>query len=397
MRSMNASLPILGALLLTAAAASAQGLLALRNQNNFREDQPFAWTASVNGGFDKLDYKASDIEDIDSFFISGQAGLMYGDADQRTPWNLGIEGGAMHYLDDAERYDDTYYNARVSFDIVHNASKRLKLVNNFYLAYEVEPDYAIGASTSLRNGQYLYGYENFALSYAWSERFSTTTSYTLDGIRYEDEVVSGFEDRLSHVIAQQFSYALKRTTQLVAEYRFRTTNYDSADNDFDSHYALLGVDHAWSERTSGSVRAGAELYSSDRVEETAPYAELAVDHAVSKQTTARFYGAIGFDGAELGDYESRYSYRFGVTGTRQISDRFSLNAGAHFVHSDYDGDGETTTDVSENNVHGSLGLAYRLWHNVSMQANYSYTLLNSDDEFREFDRSRIALGLSAQF
>jgi hypothetical protein len=235
------------------------------------------------------------------------------------------------------------------------------------------------------------------MAYAWSERFSTTTSYTVDGIQYEDDAISGFEDRLSHLIAQQFSYALTKRTSLVGEYRFRMTNYDQANGrDYTSHYALGGVDHAWSERTSGSLRAGVELYQSDRKDEAAPYVETAVNYAVTKKTDARWYNALGFDGAELGDYESRYSYRTGLTASHRVTERLSLNGGAHYTYSDYDGGG-AIDDVKEHQIHASAGLAYRLWQNVNVDANYSYTLLNSDDELREYDRNRVSLGLSAQF
>jgi hypothetical protein len=399
MRSKIARLTILGALLLTG-SASAQGLLSLQSRNDFREEQPLAFTVGVSGGYDNLQYKsdALGLENIDSFFIQGGVGAVYADADPRTPWNVGVDFGAIHYLDDSgSRSDDTYYNARLAFNIVHAATKRLKFTDNFYLTYEVEPDYNIGASTALRNSQYLYGYNNFSVAYAWSERFSTTTSYTVDGIQYEDDAISGFEDRLSHLIAQQFSYALTKQTSLVGEYRFRITDYDQAsDRDYTSHYALAGVDHAWSERTSGSLRAGVELYQSDRKDETAPYVETAVNYAVTKKTDARWYTAIGFDGAELGEYESRYSYRTGLTASHRVTERLSLNGGAHYTYSDYDGGG-VIPDVTEHQVHASAGLAYRLWEKVNVDANYSYTVLNSDDEFREYDRNRISLGLSAQF
>ena len=54
-------------------------------------------------------------------------------------------------------------------------------------------------------------------------------------------------------------------------------------------------------------------------------------------------------------------------------------------------------DMTENEVNASAGLAYRLWNNVSMDAQYSYTLLSSGDELRDYDRNRVSLGLSAQF
>ncbi len=379
--------------------ASAQGLLSLQNQADFREAQPLTFILGATGGYDRLNYKAdaNGIQDIDSFFIQGSAGVLYGEADKRTPWSVGADVGVLNYLDDTHGGDDTYYNARVVLNLVHQASQRLKIANNFYVTYEVEPDYSIGASTALRNGQYFYGYENFAVSYAWSERLSTTTSYTVDGIRYEDSEVGRSEDRLSHIIAQQFSYSLNRKTVLVGEYRYRVTDYDTASNDYTSHYLLAGVDQAWSERTSGSLRAGAEFYESARVTQTAPYLEVGIDHATSKKTSIHGYGSVGFDGAELGDYESRYAYRVGVTADHRATDRLTLKGGLHYVNSDYKGDGETTQDVKEQQVHASAGLAYRLWNHVSMDAAYSYTLLSSDDSLREYDRNRISLGLSAQF
>lgn len=399
MRAKLASLSILGALFATT-DASAQGLLALQNnQADFRESQPLTFILGAGGGYDSLNYKsdAAGLDDIDSYFIQGSVGALYSDADAQTPWSIGADFGVLNYLDDSSRAEDTYYNARIAANLVHQASKRLKLANNFYVTYEVEPDYAIGASTALRNGQYFYGYENFAVSYAWSERLSSTTSYTLDGIKYEDDVVGSSEDRLSHIIAQQFSYSLNRQTKLVGEYRYRITNYDTAPNDYTSHYVLAGIDQAWSERTTGSLRAGAEFYDSDRVSETGPYVEIGINHATSKKTNVGFYASAGFDGAELGDYESRYAYRTGVTASHRATDRITLTGGLHYVNSDFEGNGDTTEDVSEQQVNASAGLAYRLWNNVSMDAQYSYTLLNSDDELREYDRNRVSLGLSAQF
>ena len=80
-----------------------------------------------------------------------------------------------------------------------------------------------------------------------------------------------------------------------------------------------------------------------------------------------------------------------------MTDRLALNGGLHYVYSDYEGNGDTTKNVTEQQVHASAGLAYRLWNKVSMDAQYSYTLLNSDDVLREYDRNRVSLGLSAQF
>lgn len=398
--SLQSSLLALAALA-SIGGASAQGLLAVQRAADFGADQPITYSVGLSGGYDSLNYNQSSddtfLPDIQSYFLQGAVGATYTNADKRTPWSLGADFGVIRYLDDAPRAEDTFYNTRVSFNIAHQMSERLSISNNLYVTYEVEPNYAMGASTTLWNGQYFYGYENFNLSYAWSRRFTTTTSYTIDAIQYEDSRIGNMEDRLSHLIAQQFAYALTPRTKLIGEYRYRMANYDNRDDvDSRSHFVLAGVDHAWSERTSGSFRGGAEFFSSDRTEQTAPYAEAALDYSVSQKTRVRWFNSLGFDGSELGQYDTRYSLRSGLNADHQFDKRLSVNGGASYVYSQFDGSGPVD-DVTENSILLSAGLNYLLWSNVSLNAQYSYTLLQSDDSTREFDRNRVSLGLNASF
>jgi hypothetical protein len=73
--------------------------------------------------------------------------------DRRTPWSFDINGGILHYLDDAPRSDDTFYSACAAFSIAPEISERLKISNNNYGTYEVEPNTAMGTSATLWNGQ----------------------------------------------------------------------------------------------------------------------------------------------------------------------------------------------------------------------------------------------------
>ena len=386
-------------LLLGSASASAQGLLAVQRAADFTRAEPVTWSIGVNGGYDSLRYanESEFFPDIESFFVQGGIGATYTKVDRRTPWSFDIDGGILHYLDDAPRNDDTFYSARAAFNIAHEISERLKISNNMFGTYEVEPNTAMGASTTLWNGQYFYGYENFNISYAWSRRITTTTSYTIDTIRYQDEFVSQSEDRLSHLIAQQVSYALTPRTSLIGEYRYRMVDFaNRSDVDYRSHYILAGIDHAWSQRLSTSLRAGAELFSSDRTEQTAPYGEFALDYAVDRTTSIRWFSALGFDGTEIQAFDSRYSFRTGINATHQVDRRLTVNGGLSYVYSDFDG-GQISPSITENSILVSAGLSYLLWSNVSMNAQYSYTVLDSDDNTRDFDRNRVSLGMSASF
>ncbi|TDU81447.1 putative beta-barrel porin 2 [Prosthecobacter fusiformis] len=393
------TLSVTAFLALSAMSVFSQGLTAVRDfSGDFDESQPLTWSITGRTGYDSLSYSVPSpfLQDFESYYLQGGLGVTYADADPTTPWSMAVDVGAIHYLDGIPRYDDTFYNARVAFNVAHQLSQRLKISNNFYLTYEAEPNVATGASTTLYNGQYLYGFNNFNVSYAWSQRFSTTTSVTVDGISYEDDAVSGLEDRLSVLIAQQFSYALTKRTSLAAEYRYRITDYRERDDvDATSHFVLAGVDHAWSERVSGSFRVGAEFFKSDRAENTSPYGEMALSYLVARQTTARWFGSVGYDSSELGGFDTRYAVRTGLNVNHQVTKRVGVNAGVSYAYSTFDSGGGT--DVAEHSLLLSTGLSYQLLENLALDARYSYSILKSDDSLREFDRNNISLGMTASF
>jgi predicted porin len=381
-------------------ASRAQGLVGIQNYSgDFEADEPLTWNMTSRAGYDVLDYGLSSpgFDNFESYYIQGGLGATFKDADLTTPWSVAVDAGAVHYLDNIPRYDDTFYNARISFNIAHQISQRLKISNNFLLSYEAQPNIALGGSTSIFNGQYLYGFNNFNMSYAWSQRFSTTTSYTVDGIRYDDEIVSDAEDRLTHLVAQQFSYALNKQMSLAAEYRYRSTKFaNMGGKDFHSHFVLAGVDYAWSQRFTGSFRAGAEFFRSVRANNTAPYSELALNYALARQTQARWFGAIGYDGAELGSYESRYSLRTGLDVHHRINKKVGVHTGIQYARSNFDG-GNVLPDVAEHSLLMSAGVSYNFTENLALDAAYTYSILNSDDVAREFQRNNISVGVTASF
>jgi hypothetical protein len=392
---------IFAAALLASAQARGQGLLSIGQRSDFHEATPLTFNVTGGAGYDRID-AGGDSQDVDSFFLYGGVGLLYGNDDRVTQWNVGADFGTVYYLDDAGRDDDTDYNARLSFNIAHAVNRRLSVTDNLYFTYETEPDYGIGVSTGRQAGQYVYGFNNFAVSYAWSERVASTTSYTVEGIRYTDnDDVGQFEDRMSHTFGQQISYALTRTTKLVGEYRYRITDYrhtppGELNPDYTSHYLLAGVDQAWSERTNFSLRAGAEIYKSDRSDETAPYVEASITYAISHATTARFYAQAGFDASELGSFDSRYSYRAGVVADHQFTSRLAGSAGVHYIHSDFDGNSQVDSG-NQDEVNTSVGLTYNFWNNLSLDANYSFTTISSDTDLDDYDRHRVSVGVNATF
>jgi len=377
-----------------APVAFSQGLLSIRAVDEEFESIPFTTTVSTAIGYDS-NYNSSAINDDGSFYAQAGFLLGYATGNRTTSYNLGGSFNTTYYESSASS-EEFFYNARVNFGIRHRATSKLTISDRAYVAYEFEPDYEIGASTSRRNDQYLYAYNNLSASYAWSRRFSTVTSYTVSGVEYEESALKG-ENRISHLIAQQLRYSVARLTTLTAEYRYKITEYDNGFNDFSSHYLLVGVDHSFSRTLKGSIRAGAEFRDFDnRNSREKPYVEGALNQQIGNLTSLRAYTRIGLDSTELGSYQENFGWRSGVTLNHQFTKDLRGNAGLHYIHSAYS-DSPIAADFDEDLISISLGLTYQFYRNLAVYTNYNYTNSSSDNAFRDYDRHRLTLGVSATF
>jgi hypothetical protein len=392
---------LLVAAVLSPVAARAQGLVAIQNYSaDFRTEEPLTFSLNATSGYDVLKYKLASpsLSNINSWYAQGGAAVSYTRPDQTTPFSFSLESSVLQYVQGIPTYGSTFYNGKATFNFEHRFSERLKVSNNFYLTYGTNPTSAFGygATSALWNGQFLYGYNNFNVSYAWSPRFSTTTSYTFDGIGYQNSTVALSQDRYSHLLAQQFAYKVSKRTSLTAEYRYRMTDYTrSPFQNYRSNFALAGVDHAWSENASSSVRAGAEFYENAHGSKTRPYAEAAVNYAVAKQTQLRWFSMLGFNGALQGNYSSSYGVNTGVQVNHYVTKRFSVNGGVSYAYSVLSGG--PTVNQRQDSVFLNAGIGYQLMDNFNVNANYSFSTQLSNNPQVEFNRNRVSLGATATF
>ena len=237
----------------------------------------------------------------------------------------------------------------------------------------------LGATVARRTEPYFYGYNSLAAAYSWNRRFSTVTSYTISGVNYDGDGT----DYLQHIFANEFRYAFNRTTTGVVTYRYAITDTDGG-SDYDTHYALVGVDHRFNPRLSGSLRVGAEFQEGD----STPYVESALTYRVTRKTDLRWYAQYGF--SSNGIESDNAGLRTGVTASHRFNTRFVGNLGAHYIQED---DVYYDQDV----LALSAGFSYSLYKNLSLNGGYSFTTASSDEDFAEFDRHQLQLGVAARF
>lgn len=354
-------------------------------------DTPFRGAVTLRGGYDDNIFSASTDEE-ESYFTSIYGELNADLGSPRTQFTIGISGGATYY----ESSDSWDYTATLKSEVTHRATSRLTLSARIYATYQVEPDFSILIGSERRNGQYFFGNSQFSAKYQWSPRFSTVSSYSLVGVFYEDDVSADASDRFEHYLSQEFRYLVRATTTLVAEYRFAVYDYtDNNINDGISNYFLVGVDQSFSPRLSASIRGGVEVRDNDaQGTQTAPYGEATLAYSYGRFSNISWVNRYGFEQSGSIQGTERRTFRSGLRIKQGFTARLSAVLGLFYHNSQYDA---PNFDYSENLYDASAGLQFDVTRNVSLNAGYSYTRLESDLALGDYDRNRVNIGATFSF
>jgi hypothetical protein len=330
-------------------------------------------------------------------FYGGRATLRYAYVTKQTRFDLRFHFAGLHQEAGGGTLDDMVYSSRMQADFAHRFNQRVSMTNNALIAWDTEPDFMLAATGAQRNDQYLYFYDRAALWLSLTNRLTSVTSYTAEGIGYENSGLARTEDRASHTVAQQMRFAWSNTSTVKAEYRYGRTNYDTAPLDSQSHYLLAGIDQQFGDAALLTLLAGAEYRDYEALSALwKPYAEASLRYRVDDVTTLQWLARAGLDNSEVFGYDSRYSIRTGVAVVRKITDRMGVSAGVTYVHSDLEGsDGEG--DISERGVQAHAELTYALTPNLDLTTGYQYTDFESGEDGRDYDRHRVSVAAQTTF
>jgi hypothetical protein len=369
-----------------------------RGTGNF-SPSPFRVSLSLREGYDDNVNTAS-FDPKGSFFTSGNAVLDYNFGNARTKLALEAFGGLTYYYKNRIGQD---YDITTGFSLTasHQLTPRLGLATSLYLSYQSEPDFSTGIGIDRRVGNYFYTADKFSVSYQWAPRFSTVTSYTLSGLRYDDKAIGRFEDRLDHLFGNEFRLLVLPTSTLVAEYRYEITDYDTAPRNSTTQFALAGLDHSFNPRFNISARAGAQFRVFENFsEQTSPYGEATLSYALGERSTLTWNNRYGLDEPDVPGSAAQTSYRTGLRASYSFTPRFSSNLSLYYEH---DNTGSQFTGTSflpgyTNDILDlSAGVRYELNRTFAILAGYSHTQIFSDQPFRAYTRNRYYLGLNASF
>lgn len=391
---------------LTASAAYGKGLY--QASEELESSLPLRWSLGMDAIWDDNTTPGPAATDGDeTFSLNPYAGITFASITPETTVALYARLGLVYYLDQpaAAGSDDIYGQSRIGLDINHNLSERLRLSSVNYLAYELEPDYSYGIGTNRQAGEYLYWATDNSLGFRWSERFGTVTGIKFDNLSYNDVANA---DRSTWTAYNQLRYQLSQQTVLTGSYRYAETSADGAASDATDQYLLIGAEQRVSANTLLVLNAGVQMHELDNAansDSTNPYLELSmstqVNQAWSYRTFVRYsaenYDSVVVVGGLPTEFASKLTLRVGASGNYKISPRLSLFGGVDLINSSFEEGAGGAAEQEETLVNAYIGSSLKLTDNVFGTLSYNFTNADSDIADRGYDRSRVSVGVRAEF
>lgn len=397
------------------ASANANGLYNI--PNDMESSIPVVWSVGMDAIWDNNTNPGGITDGDETFSLNPYIGVSFVNTSPQTTLDVYARLGVVYYLDEpvAAGSDNLNEQARVGVNLTHRFDERLRFVSNNFLSYELEPNYSYGVASSRQGGESLYWDTDNAIGYRWTERFATYTGLQLSGLVFDNNVPNA--ERFTWTLYNQFRYQLSPQSVLTASYRYSETAGDGLASDSTNQYLLVGLEHRFSPNTILIMDTGAqfrEMQGAGGGDSTNPYIELTVRSQVNTQfTVSGFvrYGAEDNDTvvavplAGLAEFEERLTLRVGVTGEYQLSPSLSLLGGVNLISTMYEGGRDVSVppapvavaDADETLLNLYVGASLKFTDNLYGTLTYNFTDSDSDVLDRTYDRSRVSVGLRAEF
>ncbi|MEY2603683.1 MAG: hypothetical protein QOH31_1464, partial [Verrucomicrobiota bacterium] len=277
---------------------------------------------ALGSGYDD-NVNSSGIDQMGSAFVNGSLGLRYEFGSPRTQLVAQTGGSITDYVDTGTRD----YSGYLGLQLTHRVSTRMTFSANAYATYTSEPNLNLNLGINRRVGSYFYSTDEVSLSYVWTPRFSTVSSYTFNTflqigqnnpplIAGDLSNIGSSQDRIENTFSNQFRYLLLPTTTALIDYRLTFTTYQQ-NSAFDSvtNSLLAGFDHTFSPRLNVSLRGGIEYRSYQSSGDSfSPTFEGTVNYILGRRSSLSWFTNYSLQPADIPGSAERTVFRTGVNG-----------------------------------------------------------------------------------
>lgn len=382
---------------------------------------PYTLSAGLRGFYDDNIFTGNNKVDIDgdgladqrkqsSFGFEVTPGVRFSFPLDNTTISAGYTYGLRYYEDRPGRSYDQFHLADIQVNHAFNERYKVSIFDNLAIAQEPEQ---VGGSPGAPNSQLLRAEGSnlrntagFDFTAAIAPQWSAVLGYRNSYYNYDAQQFGDFLDRVEHLPSLGLRYQLSPKTVTSLNYQYGDNNYKTAnERDSTSHYFFAGVDHSFTARLVGAIRAGAQFIEWDnaqggqRGDATNPYIDANLTYSYADGSTAQLGVRHGRNATDLvGVLDQQSTLVYGSI-NHQITARLRASLVGQYQNAEFVGvtDGQGADGSSENYVSLGFTLNYKINAYLSAEAAYYFDRLSSKIDLRDYDRNRVFVGVRATY
>ena len=332
-----------------------------------------------------------------SFITRASFGFDMHIASRRSLLTFHAAGGTDYYWDKDK--DPFQNNGNIGVNYLYKFTPRLQLTAALSSSYITQPDLAI-ANTPNRptRGPYINTLSRADVQYRFTPRFSFTGSLSYSALSYMDaaEKVGNYGEGTVGIEAR---YLWNPRYTFLTEFRHSMIRYnqDSArDSTTDS--LLIGTEFAINRRLTGSLRLGESIRSFDVSggSVSTPHVESSLTYRTTSRSVLQWTNRFGFEEPSAPN-EERLVLRSGIAYAYSFTPRLRGTLAVNFLQETTRNLKGATADILQNTFDSSFGLDYTVSRDFTLNFDYSFTDVISDQQNASYYRNRIFVGADYRF
>ena len=309
----------------------------------------------------------------------------------RTVLTLDASGGIQEYWN--EPGDKTDYTGSMDAALIHRLTPRASVSLSFYATYQDTPNFAlVNAPTSGQSsGEYLDGDFKIDLSYAWTKRISTVTSYD---VNFDIGATSTTNNVYIQTYGTQFRYTVSARNTITAELRAASATYpQDAPANSSSLYYLLGLDTFISAKLHNTVSGGFQTTSYESgPSQITPYIESSTILSLPRGASLEWTNSYGAQPSGGQGGVENISYRTGLSLTEPLSTKLVASLSLAYNYILNTAPMNSAASYTQNQLQTSASLGYTISPRLSLSLSYTYIDLLSTQINASYTRDQIFLG-----
>jgi hypothetical protein len=366
------------------------------------QKRPFTVTAMIRGEYDD-NINTSNSNKQSSWKIVGEPSIIFNRKDDNTSYAARYTASVAYFFDRPGN-NDVDLSHELYGRIQHQFSDRVGIDIRDRLRLTQEPQIldAPGSVFTRTNNDYIFNMFDGDLMIQWTPKFATITGYGNEVWDYDDKLISRDEDRMVHKGKHEFRFLVLPTTTLVVGGLLSYHDYWNVRRDFANYTGMAGVDHDLTRQATIGFRAGYThtdfIYGGSY---DSPYGQVLFNWQTGANSSINASYSHSMATTSLNSYYAREADTFTLGGRYQWTPKFSTRAQGMATFGEHKADfkiGAPTITKIRENVYGlDLGLNYEVNKNVELEAGYTYTTVDSNIKFNEYDRNRIYFGVRGTY